>query len=289
MEPFPEELFPVEPGPLLSHPYPHLRLYLGTASWTFPGWGGLVYSCRETTERLARAGLAAYARHPLFNAVALDRTYYAPLATRRYKQYASEVPDNFRFLVKAPAELVSPDSPFYLDPDRARQVLEEPAREGLGDKLLLLHFLVVGPQPPDFVPRLKEMLMTLSVGTALSVEVRRPSLLTSAYTQALSQSDASHTWNIIRPMPLEQPEIGPVRLVRWHLGSAPDLRQAARRLLPFDRIQDPQPEIRHWLAGKVRRWLEEGETVVVLVNNKAEGCAPRTLHALAAELRGGQR
>jgi hypothetical protein len=35
------------------------RLYLGTSSWTLPGWKGLVYDREATPARLSREGLAA--------------------------------------------------------------------------------------------------------------------------------------------------------------------------------------------------------------------------------------
>lgn len=44
---------------------------LGTSSWSFPGWTGLVYAPSARTGRphaeatLAKAGLPAYAAHPL--------------------------------------------------------------------------------------------------------------------------------------------------------------------------------------------------------------------------------
>jgi uncharacterized protein YecE (DUF72 family) len=56
------------------------QLYLGTSSWTFPGWQGLVYDRAASASVLARYGLAAYARHPLLRTVGLDRTFYAPIA-----------------------------------------------------------------------------------------------------------------------------------------------------------------------------------------------------------------
>src|SRR5262245_28797051 len=53
---------------------------LGTSSWSFPGWQGIVYDRSASETQLARHGLAAYARHPLLRAVGVDRTYYAPIA-----------------------------------------------------------------------------------------------------------------------------------------------------------------------------------------------------------------
>jgi hypothetical protein len=67
-------------------------LYLGTSSWTFPGWQGLVYAQTVSEGHLARHGLAAYAQHPLLRAVGLDRTYYAPLPRADFAAYAAAVP-----------------------------------------------------------------------------------------------------------------------------------------------------------------------------------------------------
>ena len=45
-------------------------------SWSFPGWIGKVYAAGVPKTRLADRGLPAYAAHPLFRAVEIDRTYY---------------------------------------------------------------------------------------------------------------------------------------------------------------------------------------------------------------------
>ena len=50
------------------------NLYLGTSSWNFPGWKGLVYGARSPDKHLSAEGLPAYSRHPLFGSVGLDRT-----------------------------------------------------------------------------------------------------------------------------------------------------------------------------------------------------------------------
>src|SRR5512135_3008193 len=51
----------------------------GTSSWSFPGWTGLVYAREAGPDLLAREGLPAYARHPLFRTVGVDRTFYGPV------------------------------------------------------------------------------------------------------------------------------------------------------------------------------------------------------------------
>jgi hypothetical protein len=121
---------------------------LGTSSWSFPGWKGLVFAPRdgrpESESRLAREGLAAYARHPLLRTVSLDRTFYAPLTAAEFAGYAAQVPEDFRFVVKAPAAFTDPvvrragsgepsrDNATFLDAAAAVAAFVRPAVEGLG-------------------------------------------------------------------------------------------------------------------------------------------------------------
>jgi len=83
------------------------QLHLGTSSWSFPGWNGLVYDGDFRDARLARDGLPAYSAHPLFGCVGIDRTFYAPIGEEEYRKYASQVGADFRFLVKAPMAITS--------------------------------------------------------------------------------------------------------------------------------------------------------------------------------------
>ena len=143
---------------------------LGTSSWSFPGWTGIVYAPRdgrqETEQRLARGGLAAYARHPLFRTVSLDRTFYAPLPVDDYARYAAAVPGDFRFVVKAPAAVTDPflrsggvvagENPSFLDAALAATACIGPAVTGLGATLgaIVFQFPPLGRALMGDVPRI---------------------------------------------------------------------------------------------------------------------------------------
>src|SRR5687768_5452928 len=79
------------------------RVYLGTSSWSFPGWQGLVWQGQHTAPSLSRDGLPAYGALGLFRTVGIDRSFYAPMSSDEFAAYALQVPADFRFLVKAPA------------------------------------------------------------------------------------------------------------------------------------------------------------------------------------------
>ncbi|MDQ3189197.1 MAG: DUF72 domain-containing protein [Pseudomonadota bacterium] len=119
-------------------------VHLGTSSWHFPGWRDLVWrgDADYSESQLARHGLPAYAQHPLLRCAGIDRTFYQPLAVAEYERYAAQVPDDFRFLVKAPAmiadaamrgkrgEPIEPN-PLFLDPSATIDHFVQPAITGL--------------------------------------------------------------------------------------------------------------------------------------------------------------
>ena len=118
---------------------------LGTSSWFFPGWRNLVWrgDSNYSESQLARHGLSAYAQHPLLRCVGIDRTFYQPLRVAEYARYAEQVPDDFRFVVKAPVMIADAAmrgkrgdpieaNPLFLDPSAAIDHFVQPAIEGLG-------------------------------------------------------------------------------------------------------------------------------------------------------------
>jgi len=85
---------------------------MGTSSLSFPGWAGIVYAEQYRVAVLPRHGLRAYAQHPLLNALNVDSTFYRPPDVDLLTQQAAQVPENFRFVVKAYTGLTTaPDTP----------------------------------------------------------------------------------------------------------------------------------------------------------------------------------
>ena len=83
------------------------------------------------------------------------------------------------------------------------------------------------------------------------------------------------------------PAAGPgVVVVRWMLGHGLGYERARDRYAPFDRLAEPDPASRAGIAELCRAALALQKDVVVVVNNKAEGSAPRSVFALAEEIAG---
>jgi uncharacterized protein YecE (DUF72 family) len=298
-------------------PYAGL-LRLGTSSWSFPGWQGLVYEAAAVPfaeSRLSREGLPAYAAHPLLGAVGIDRGFYAPLAEEAYAQYASQVPQGFRFLVKAPGlvtDAVRRDAtgrgretnPDWLDAGLATACFVAPAVRGLGERLGTLLFQF-SPLPaalladtPAWTASLQRFLRALPralpPGAAYAVELRDPALLTPRLMDVLRDEGVGYCVGLHDRMPpvdrqlraldrLERDARGPLT-VRWTLHAGIGYEAARERYAPFRELLDPDPRSRDALAARAAQTLLAGQPVTVIANNKAEGSAPLTLAALAAAI-----
>jgi uncharacterized protein YecE (DUF72 family) len=287
------------------------ELRLGTSSWTFPGWAGLVYAAFHTQAQLARHGLAAYAQHPLLRTAGVDSTYYGPVEAAALAAYAAAVPAEFRFVVKAHEACTlarfpgharygaqrDQDNPLFLDPAYARDAVVAPFVEGLGARAGVLLFQFA-PQPlaslggvERFAERLHAFLSSLPGGPLYAVEIRNAALLTRRYAEAVRATGACHCINAIgnMPDPLTQWRATggaqrPALVVRWMLARHLRYEAARERYAPFDRIVDPDPHTCRSIAALVRLACGQGLPAYVVVNNKAEGSAPLSVMRLVREL-----
>jgi uncharacterized protein YecE (DUF72 family) len=283
----------------------------GTSSWSFPDWAGLVYSRVATVGELAREGLREYARHPLLTTVGIDRSYYAPIPPQDLVRYDSQLPPGFPCCTKAPeavASAVRPArsggsrteaNPDFLNPRVLEDEMLEPFRELFRDHTgpFILQFppvpASIRPRPQAFAERLDGFLEALPRDFRYAIELRDPRLLTADYRQALAAHGAAHVYNYVTamPMPREQEKAiavdsAPFAVIRLLLRPGTTYGERREALAPFTRLTDQDDEMRSQVVSLVRTAVDAAIPVSVLVNNKAEGCAPLTIRALAEMLAG---
>jgi uncharacterized protein YecE (DUF72 family) len=282
-------------------------LRLGTSSWSFPGWHSIVYDRHAPEEVLAREGLAAYAAHPLLRAVSVDRSFYGPVDREQLRFWAADVPNDFRFLVKADRLITSPLDPAdgsrrarnerFLDARYAAAELVRPMIDGLGSKLGALVFQFP-PIPPNlvggkeaFFEGLARFLGALPAVCLYAVELRTPAFLGERYVEALESAGAAHCYNVhpaMTPLATQlamvRPYQQPALIVRWMLGHGREYAAAKTRYEPFDRLVDEDPMTREAIARAVLDASLAERDAYVIANNKAEGSAPLTVFTLAERI-----
>jgi uncharacterized protein YecE (DUF72 family) len=202
-------------------------LRMGTSSWYFPGWSGLVWQEPYAEQKLSREGLRAYAHHPLMRTVSLDRAFYRPMTAEQYAQLSAQVPDDFRFVVKVPSVISDAlirhprretegesagnalrPNPHFLSPQLMTSACIEPLARGMGHKLGVL-VLQMSPLPHEVLlnfSRLFEALARILIAQSaiksvvpeaiVAVEVRNPELLRepmrSEFVQVLKAAGATY-------------------------------------------------------------------------------------------------
>lgn len=289
-------------------------VHLGTSTWSFPGWRDIVYGDDYSSAKLSRDGLAAYGAHPLLRSVSIDRSFYAPLSIAEYARYAQQVPDHFRFIVKAPASVTDAvlrgergapagENPAFLNAQIAIDEFVRPCIGGLGAKAGALVFqfsplpdaMIV--EPALFIDRLATFLNALPPlegDACYAVELRDATMLTPRFIRALRDAKVRYCVGIHARMPetwrqakalalLDENAAGPL-VVRWSLHSGFRYEQAKAKYEPFDKLVDEDPDTRRALAELAARYVFAGQPVVIAVNNKAEGSAPLTCFELAREI-----
>lgn len=310
------EVRPAVDSPLLQAPVLPPDIRLGTSSWFFPGWRGLVYDGVHPQIALSKRGLAAYAQIPLLRTVSLDRTFYAPITTVQYQNYARQVPEHFSFVVKAPAlvcDAVMRDeegrgrlpNPHFLDAAIATREFVVPCLEGLLDKAGPLVFQV-SPLPRGLIEDAGALVERLaSFFAALprelgrhrplyALELRNAELLTPRLMKMLAATGIRYCVGLHDRMPeVERQETAlgvldgeapGALVVRWNLHRGFLYQAAKQRYEPFDRLVDEDPETRRVLARMAAKAFKQGQKVWITANNKAEGCAPLSLLELARDI-----
>jgi len=298
----------VEPAQLALATQLSPNLKMGTMSWSFPGWRGLVYAKDADPKSLSAAGLSAYSQHPLLGTVEVDRSFYEPLSERYFHEIALQVPEHFRFVVKAHEECTlsrfpkharygkrqGEANPHFLDAAYAEAAVVAQCALGLGQKLGALLFQFPPQElaaPAKFADHLQRFLERLPRGVPYAVELRNPELLTPAYGRALVASGALHAHNAWGPMPsvlAQARQVPPAArrplIVRWLMRRGDEYEAARSRLLPFNRLAEPDSATRKDIATLVSKALAHEVPAFVLINNKAEGCAPASIVELARAL-----
>lgn len=284
-----------------------LGLFFGTSSWSFPGWAGIVYSRSASAAELAREGLVEYARHPLLTTVGIDRGFYAPIPERDLARYAAQLPGGFPCCAKAPQAVTAAvlngwSNPDFLSPERFVEEMLDPFRRSFAEHCG--PFVIqcppapsgLGAGPSEFAERLDRFLGALPRDFRYAVELRDRALLSPEYARVLAASGAAHVYNWATAMPsladqarMVSVESASFVLVRLLLRPGTRYDDRREEFVPFDRIVEPDEGLRTDVEAIARAALAAIRQVFVLVNNKAEGCAPATIRALAERMAGSPR
>lgn len=207
------------------------------------------------------------------------------------------------------ARLHGASNAHFLNGPWARDAVVAPTVEGLGSSCgpIIFQFppLTFGPRealrdPMQLADRLEAFLAALPRGPWYAVEARNESMVRGEagrrFVAALAAHGAVPSVGLLPGMPgaararVHLAEAGldptkqPALVVRWLLGHGLGYDEAKRLYEPFDRLAAPDPTTRAEIAALVAACTAAGGESFVIINNKAEGSAPRSIPVLAESI-----
>ncbi len=312
---------PAQPSPpLLSYVIPPALapyLRIGTCSWKYASWKGLIYDERKAYR--PDEYLADYAQH--LNTVEVDQWFWSLFpATVRLPEphvvrlYAQIVPDDFIFTVKAPNALTL--THFYSKPasGAAAAFAGKPNRHflsltlleafldrlaPLGRKLgpVMFQFEYLNrqkmPSAAAFIEQFDAFITRAPKGFQYAVETRNPNYLSPAFFEFLARRGLGFVYLDGYYMP----PIGQVfernrprtvaaadfQVVRLHGGDRLEIERETGDV--WDRVVAPKTDGLRAAARIVRANARKKVLTFVNVNNHYEGSAPMTIGRLLEVLR----
>lgn len=288
-------------------------LRFGGSSWNYPGWQGLVYKHQyKSKAAFTRESLAEYGAYPLFRTVGIDSGLYKPLSAEQLTRYHSQLPPDFQWACKVWERVTVREYPLHprygalagkVNPDFLNSQLfceavlgpiTTEVRERIGPFILQFPHLTPSVCTRDtFFCQLERFLADLPRDYRYAVEVRNPEYLCASYFELLNRYAATHCFNHRHRMPplLEQMRAAAAAgglhanfyvarlLTPLHLSHT----DSVKRFAPYDRLQEPNAAMRSDVVRLMKRAVDRGAEAFLLVNNRCEGCSPRTIEAIAHE------
>jgi len=288
----------------------HLRI--GTCSWKYDSWKGLIYNPDKRYR--AHDYLSAYAKY--FTTVEIDQWFWSLFSAGvklpdpdTVKQYADSVPDDFRFTVKAPNAITlthfyakqpkgqehhtNEPNPHFLGVDLLKRFLEtlKPMQGKLGPIMFQFEYLNKHKMPSlaAFVDQLHGFFENAPAGFRYAIETRNPNYLKGELTDALRQLGLGYVLLDGYYMPriaevATKINIGtaPFSIIRLHGPNRAEIEEETGST--WNQIVESKDEGIKATADIIRQNVAAGVDTYVNVNNHYEGCAPLTIQRLVALL-----
>ncbi len=284
-------------------------VYLGTTSWKYRGWEGMIYAGGyESEAQFQRASLREYTHY--FPTVGADFTFFAYPTPEMVAYLANSSPENFRFCPKVTKRITIekfPDLPVYgkwagkenpefLNVEVFRRQFLAPL-QGLSGRLgpMIFEFLSLEPR---HLTRLEAFFSELPKDISFAVEIRDPSAISRNYYERLLswgvmpafQVSSQHPpidaqWNLYA-------EAGGLKnslpfLILADLPTGISADEATRLFQPYSRLVREDPESRTAMVRITEFARQSKRKAFILFHNRWEGSAPQSAGKFLTELARG--
>lgn len=282
-------------------------LKIGTCSWKYDSWRGIVYSKNENTNYLEE-----YSQH--YNTVEIDQWFWSLYSNTKVLlpsesvvlQYKKSVPKDFKFTIKVPnsitlthfynknksGELVK--NPHFLSNNLFNEFLDsiEPIKAQVG--CLIFQFEYLNKQKMVSLNHFIEVFQVFHVNLPknipdIGIEIRNPNYLNNKYFEFLNSLNIYHVFlqGYYMPLMIELYKnfssfIKELTVIRLHGEDRKRIEKVSNG--NWNKIYiDRQAELKQ-IAALINELIAKKVNVYLNINNHYEGSAPLTISRIQRSL-----
>ena len=276
-------------------------LRIGTCSWKYPSWKGIIYS-KDVGDYLNE-----YARH--YNTVEIDQWFWSLFPGNNITLprpeivagYVNAVPDDFQFSIKVPNAITLThhyrkdkketlkQNPFFLSSDIFNEFLRllQPMKSRVGAFIFQFEYLnkMKMPNQIAFQKKFSTFIKKCPLGFNYCLEIRNPNYINEEYFHFLKSVNLSHVFLQGYYMPLifdlykkYHDLIERFSVIRLMGNDRKEMEKKSHSI--WNQLWEPKDEELDRLEIMISDLLSKEVRLIVNVNNHYEGSAPLTIERL---------
>jgi uncharacterized protein YecE (DUF72 family) len=278
------------------------ELRIGTCSWKYDSWRGIVYSDKTPLNHLQE-----YAQK--YNTVEIDQWFWSLFGPGKIglpspftvQDYLNSVPQDFKFSIKVPNSVTLThyykkqktdqllENPHFLSFELFQQFLDlvDPFKDHLGPLMFQFEYLNKQKMASqgEFQEKFGRFIEQLDKKYHYYVEIRNPNYLNDAYFSFLTSHNLRHVFlqGYYMPSMIDIYNkfgkfIHGSTVIRLHGPDRSEIEKSSGGR--WNRILEPKEDELKRIAGIVRDLLDRKVEVYINMNNHYEGSAPLSIQRL---------
>ncbi len=266
---------------------------IGTCSWKYDSWKGLVYPDFGEFDYLEE-----YSKH--YNTVEIDQWFWSLNNNKALlpkpnvvEEYNETTPEDFKFTIKIPNSLTLPHSyksnnanPYFLSSELMQSFIHSinPILDKVG--LLMFQFEYLNKEKMDslnkFIDKFQKFRSGIDKSIPIGIEIRNPNYLKDEYFNFLKESNIAHVFlhgyympNIVEVYNKFEHLLTNTTVIRLHGEDRKGIEVESKKI--WNKIIQPKENELKEIIEMINSLIAKDSNLYVNVNNHYEGSAPLTI------------
>lgn len=277
-------------------------LRIGTCSWKYDSWKGLIYPDKDEINYLKE-----YSKH--YDTVEVDQWFWSLFGNKKVllpkdtdvKAYTKSVPDNFKFTIKIPNSITLTHfynrdkkaplktNPYFFSPDLMKTFLRSLKPMSKKTGVLMFQFEYLNKQKmsglQEFLDRFEAFYGNIKSEYKIGLEIRNPNYLKKPFFEFIRENKLAMVflqgyymppvWNTFNEF---KDYITDTAVIRLHGPDRSGIEQKTGG--DWSKIVEPKDEELNKIAEIIHFLQKKKVGAYINVNNHYEGSAPLTIKKL---------